>query len=209
MAAALALASCTPQMPDFPPIAAAQRIGVSGAAVRDVEGNAYKTIRIGSQLWMAENYRVQRTPSGHPLSSFAFNDDPERYGQFGRLYQWDTTMNGAATAGAQGICPEGWHVPSDDDWRALIGHLGGESSAGRKLLPGQASGFEAYPSGGADAAGRYLYFGEEAMFWSSTMTEMDRANHWGTNVDGRLSVFAARKGARVAVRCVQDSPATW
>jgi len=195
-------------MPDFPAIDAAQRIGIPGGGVRDAEGNVYTTIRLGTQLWMAENYRVQHSPSGRPVSSFVFNDDPDRYGQFGRLYQWDTTMDSAVTAGARGICPEGWHVPSDDDWRTLMSYLGGESAAGRKLLPGQASGFEAYPSGGADYMGRYVYFGEEAMFWSSTMTDTERANHWGVNRDGRLSVFAARKGARVAVRCVQDSPAT-
>ena len=207
MSVALVLSACTRQMPEFPPVAAGQRIGAPGAELRDVEGNVYKTIRIGAQWWMAENYRLQRTPDKRPLSSFVYDDDPERYGRYGRLYPWDVAMNGATKEDARGICPEGWHVPSDADWRTLIGHLDGESVAGRKLLPGQASGFDAYPSGGADYTGRYVYFGEEAMFWSSTMTEMGRANHWGINIDGRLIVFAARQAARVAVRCVQDSAA--
>jgi hypothetical protein len=85
--------------------------------------------------------------------------------------------------------------------------LGGEAAAGRKLLPGQESGFDACPSGGADFQGRYVDVGAEAMFWSSAETALDRANRWGTSAAGRLSVFAAHKGVGIGLRRLQNTNA--
>ena len=172
--------------------------------VIDVDGNEYRTVQIGSQLWMAENLRVSRDPGGRSIRSFFFQDDSVRYGVNGRLYTWGVAMNGQAGDGVQGICPDGWHLPFDTEWMELFTFLGEDQDRGAALLPGESSGFDALLSGGADARGSYLYAGEWAMFWSSTEAGKDRAYHHGVDSAGTEDRFAALKGARIHVRCLAN-----
>lgn len=200
----LVIISCQQEEPSFEPVSSSAQIGRIDSPVTDIDGNFYQTVRLDNQIWMAENLNVTHSPDAGLIESFVFRDDPDSYGKYGRLYTWETATNSGQGSVIQGICPDEWRIPSDRDWNQLVEYLGGMELAGKKLLPGQESGFDAFPSGGADFRGNYVYFGEEAMYWSSTETGPERANHWGTNPDGRLSVFAARKGARISVRCVKD-----
>jgi len=109
-------------------------------------------------------------------------------------------MNGSVEPGAQGICPGGWHVPTDEEWMQLFEHFG---AAGAELLAGGSMGFEASLDGGADYRGNYLYLGEFALFWSSTQVNDERAYHHSISKDGELDKFAAMKGARIFVRCLR------
>ncbi len=173
--------------------------------VTDVDGNEYRTIAIGGQVWMAENLRVTRAPDGEQIVSYFFADDSLRHAADGRLYTWGVAMNGAGHEGARGICPAGWHLPSDREWMELFGLLGSATVHGKELHVGGSTGFEALLSGGADFRGTYLYYGEIAMFWSSTEVNEERGYHHHVAEDGDRGRFAAMKGARISVRCVQDT----
>ena len=101
--------------------------------VNDIDGNEYNTIQIGNQLWMAENLKVTNYRNGEPIpkisgccdweflqsGAFLNYDDDENYALlYGRLYNWFVIDD------PRGIAPQGWHVPSDDEWKELEMYLG-------------------------------------------------------------------------------------
>ncbi len=123
--------------------------GLQGV-VSDFEGNVYKTVKIGTQIWMAENLRSTYYADGTPISSgaglgditgdntskyyFWYNDDIQHASEWGALYTWAAAMNGetssaANPSGVQGVCPNGWHVPSDAEWKELEMSLGMSAAA--------------------------------------------------------------------------------
>jgi uncharacterized protein (TIGR02145 family) len=102
------------------------------------------------------------------------------------------------------VSPEGWHLPSNEEWKTLIDFLGGESEAGKKLLEGESSGFDALLAGAADFRGKYLYLEDYAIFWSSSEANQERAYHQGFRNDGQCDLFAAMKGARISIRLIKD-----
>jgi uncharacterized protein (TIGR02145 family) len=157
------------------------------ATVADADGNIYNTVLIGDQCWMAENLRVgtmipgttNQTNNGI-IEKHCYNDNPANCITYGGLYQWDELMLG----GAQAICPDGWHVPSDSEWYwltlLLYGDTGGKLKATGTLenLNGlwyapntgatNSSGFNALPAGWKDAAGNYGMMGYQASFFTTT-----------------------------------------
>ncbi|GAG63281.1 unnamed protein product, partial [marine sediment metagenome] len=114
--------------------------------VTDYDGNSYKTTKIGNQIWMAENLNSTRYADGTPLVSgtgagditgdyttkyyFWYDDDSITYADtYGALYTWAAVMNGTSSSdnnpsGVQGVCPDGWHLPSDTAWKELEMYLG-------------------------------------------------------------------------------------
>ena len=86
--------------------------------VTDIDGNAYPVVEIGSQCWMAANLNTTRAADGSAVSRWCCD-----CGAYGGMYSWAEVMNGSTTDGAQGICPDGWHVPSNDDWFTLESFL--------------------------------------------------------------------------------------
>lgn len=106
----------------------------------DIDGNVYKTIQICDQIWMAENLKVTHYRNGDeiPTSNSEWNDSEEGkyavYGNdssniyvYGNLYNWYTVDD------ERGLCPEGWYVPTDDEWTILTDCLGGVDVAGDKM----------------------------------------------------------------------------
>jgi len=112
------------------------------STVADIDGNVYKTVFIGAQCWMAENLRVLSFPNGSPITkgpsaqnapgwendygyyscppnSSNNGEDCSSASSLGYLYQWSAAMNGSSSQGARGICPEGWHVPTYDEYNIL------------------------------------------------------------------------------------------
>jgi len=132
------------------------------------DGNVYKTVAIGNQIWMAENLKYLPSVMSPGTSSvttscyyvygydgISVNDakTTTNYKTYGVLYNWHAAMNGATSStsnpsGVQGACPAGWHVPSDSEWTELADFLGSESVAGGKL---KESGTENWYSPNTDA----------------------------------------------------------
>jgi len=115
-------------------------------AVQDADGNWYNTVLLGTQCWLKENMRTTKYPDSTAIikGPIANNDPNWDVGPYyccppangnstedcaaaaslGMLYHWSTAMYGSTTAGAQGICPSGWHIPTDIEWMTLEGELG-------------------------------------------------------------------------------------
>jgi len=152
--------------------------------------NVYKTVTIGTQTWMAENLNYWTD------SSRCYGNSNDSCVKYGRLYTWADVMalpnsyNTTAWNGSdvkhQGICPAGWHIPSDAEWTTLTTYIGGESSAGTKLK--STNGWTSFGNGGTDAYGFraipggnfYRTYSDSVGFygywWSST--ENNAINAW-------------------------------
>lgn len=167
-------------------------------AVTDIDGNIYNAVQIGNQVWMAENLRTTHYADGTPIPSGSTYDDyhysstepyfydPIAYNiKYGYLYNWPAVIHGAENSnnnpsGIQGICPNGWHVPSDEEWNELkntvennysvdIAEALKATSGWNNTNGNNSSGFSAVPAGYANR-GELCKFGLCACFWSTTMT---------------------------------------
>jgi uncharacterized protein (TIGR02145 family) len=96
--------------------------------VTDADGNVYNTVLIGNQCWMAENLKATKDAAGNSITRYCYNDSSIYCNLYGGIYSWSTVMNGSSgsnsnPSGVQGICPTGWHVPSDAEWTQLVDHV--------------------------------------------------------------------------------------
>lgn len=96
--------------------------------VEDYDGNVYHTVLIGEQCWMASNLNTTRNPAGATITRYCYNNDADNCEYYGGLYNWATVMNGEASSngnpsGVQGLCPDGWHLPSHAEWSELTNYL--------------------------------------------------------------------------------------
>lgn len=107
----------------------------AGCGVKDYEGNSYKTVKIGNQVWMAENLKAS-TEKG----SWCYNNVPENCEKYGRLYTWvaamafpDSCYNSKCESFEkhphQGICPNGFHIPTNEEFNKLYDYVGREKAA--------------------------------------------------------------------------------
>lgn len=176
----------------------------SAPVVKDHEGNAYRTVQIGSQCWMAENMRCTTSPTGkHWLREPHFTAAQPQYSpyyaipldtRYGVLYSWaaaidrsDQVKSGKSfTNTVRGICPEGWHLPNNEEWGKLFTTLGGSNIAGELMkaptrqwqphliIQRSMIGFDATPVGGYTENG-WQYSGMQAFFWSADNFNRDQA----------------------------------
>jgi uncharacterized protein (TIGR02145 family) len=196
---------------------------VSTQTVKDIDGNVYNTVIIGTQLWMTENLKTTRYRDGSPINNIT--DSTAWTNQTTGAYCWyDNSTSNKSTYGAlynyyavddsRNICPSGWHVPTDAEWTTLTDYLGGESAAGGKLKATKfwntgadnSSGFTAFLGGvRAGALGIYFQINLEGYWWSGT--ESDATYAW-TRVmipnDSEIFRFDQDKGDGISVRCVYD-----
>ena len=177
---------------------------IAYGSITDVrDGKVYKTVTIGDQVWMAENLNYADSVQTASLleRSWCFDDVPEHCGVTGRLYTWAAAIDSVALANdaenpmdcgymktcdlvepVQGICPDGWHLPSCDEWLSLITAVGGNPSAVLALRSSSGWGF----ANGSDAAGFSMlpggqkpsdnYFTACAYFWTSSTSP--EAKNW-------------------------------
>ena len=194
-----------------------------GAPVADYDGNVYKTIKIGHQLWMAENLKSVHYSDGTPIEQFAYNNDTANVRVYGRLYRWAAALRGAASSnsipsGIQGASPVGWHIPSDAEWLVLVNNLGGDAVAGGKLKEADTlhwagpnagatneSKFTALPAGWYDFTGEFRRMGE----WSFLTTATSPGSYSVyTRVLKNVLTSADRGDLHpndaVPIRCVKD-----
>lgn len=213
-------------------------IQVLQEGVTDIDGNKYKVVVIGDQVWMAENLKVSKYPDGtpildiYPVFSYVggyrwYEADLNSDGQtdskdslsyvtnYGFMYSWEAIMHGYTSStenpsGIQGVCPDGWHLPSHDEWTELTDYVG--SGPGTKLKLGGNTGFNARLGGhhfGVYASGYFNYFDELGWYWSCTMWASDEPYHRifyrsSSGVGDMLNTAHAYKWNHMSVRCVKD-----
>ncbi len=181
------------------------------------DGKKYKTVKIGSQVWMAENL-AYKTVTG----CWAYDDDENNVAKYGYLYDWETACK---------VCPEGWHLPSDEEWKQMQMALGMSRSeadksfsdedpfrggpVGKKLKSTSGweedsngtneSGFAGRPGGWRNLNGNFNAIGIDGSWWSSTQFVSSYAwyrrlssNHAG------VAKYYDDKRLALSVRCVRD-----
>lgn len=206
----------------------------------DIDDNMYLTAKIGNQVWMAENLKttqyadgtaIQLVESSESWSDLQNTDKAMCYYDnsisnsetYGALYNWAAAMNGATSTNAnpsnvQGVCPDGWHLPSDAEWVELTDYLGGTSVAGGKMKEtGRAhwigshtevtneSGFTALPGGFRTSSGSFFNARYEGYWWSST--EDSNTTAYGPFLffsDTKVIFVNPDKTRGKSVRCLKD-----
>jgi uncharacterized protein (TIGR02145 family) len=190
--------------------------------VIDIDGNSYKTVKIGSQIWMSENLKVTKYRNGESIpnvtnnyewsnlniGAWNINQDVTIYG---RLYNWFTVSDN------RGLCPNGWHVPSLEEWNILVDFLGGEEIAGAKLKATtlwdsnegatNESGFAAFANGFAliNTGNLHVDNGNLGFFWSSSPW-----SDWGAiskklwTITNDIKNHIGDKKNGFSVRCLRD-----
>lgn len=185
----------------------------------DVDGNTYSFKKIGEQVWMRQNLRVTHAPDSTDIVSYVYNNDTTYAEVYGRLYTWNVAMNGSVEEGAQGICPCGWHIPSDEEFKILEMYLGMSreladmknwrgSPVGTRLKVGGDSGYDAKISG-RFVYGSYGYMHSSEYVWTSSEYNNDAWRRCLSSGDSRVGRYATfGKGAGFSVRCVKDQQTT-
>ncbi len=177
----------------------------SGTLIDDRDGKIYKTVKIGEQVWMAENLNYETD------SSYCYNDSASYCVKYGRLYTWYA---------AQKACPSGFHLPNYADWNILIEMGGGEAKAGKILKSRDAMSKNGY---GADSFGFSAllvgywngegYDNERSCFWGANeyidRTAVGNLNDQADNICMRSKTDLAKmtvdyKNLGYSVRCIQD-----
>lgn len=197
----------------------------SATTVKDVDGNEYHTIKIGTQTWMVENLKTTRLNDGTALPviwGYAYKTPGySTYGNnsanrttYGLLYNWYAVDTGK-------LAPEGWRVPTEDDWKILINYLGGfsDNGAGGKLKEtgtlhwaspnGNALdyGFTALPGGRRDGMSAYfMHLRYGGYWWSRSVSSGNdlgsgfQLNYYG----GNASLYTDDKYTALSVRCLKN-----
>lgn len=188
---------------------------------------AYNTISIGSQCWFAENLNIgTRIDKVNPqtdnaiIEKYCFRDNDANCTIYGGLYQWDEMMQYITTEGVKGICPDGWHLPSDGEWIVLTDYLGGTDIAGGKMKEAgtthwyspnteatNESGFTGLPGGQlqGDTDNNYYQLTRWGAFWSSSEIS-------STNVNARylkynyksVTIYSVPKERSISIRCLKN-----
>jgi uncharacterized protein (TIGR02145 family) len=188
------------------------------------DAQTYETVRIGNQTWFAENLRfsggIQQVSgnanwvaiwnNGNPTKqpAWCYYNDSVNYDFFGKLYNWYAVNTGT-------LCPFGWHIPTEAEWKALINYLGGGSEAGGKMKATSSwnqpnlgatnsSGFSALPSG-IRYRGRFSNAGAKSFWWSSTEVNQTTAMFFNLNYyDDDAEWTTHDKTVGMTCRCLKD-----
>jgi uncharacterized protein (TIGR02145 family) len=180
-----------------------------GDSLTDIRDNQkYPTIQIGTQCWMAANLNYGTMISGN--ISQRDNCVPEKYypepcALCSALYQWEELMQYQEVEEIQGLCPPGWHVPSEADWNMLFANWTNNAFAGKALLYNGYSGFNAFLTG-VGYFNHGWWFGDFAtFFWSSTAHGPYKAWAHGMNeYNYSVSYYPGYRGNAFSVRCLKD-----
>jgi uncharacterized protein (TIGR02145 family) len=190
-----------------------------------------QTITIGTQVWMTQNLNVDKFRNGDPIpqaktegewKSYGeageaawcyYDNDPKNGEKYGKQYNW------FAVSDPRGLAPQGWHIPSDDEWKVLTDYLGGKEKAGAKMKGKSgwrndgngtnSSGFSGLPGGYRGYDGKFVDIGYYGYWWSSTEdgTEDGTYNAWFRYLSynrGNVGRHINDKGVGFSVRCVRD-----
>ena len=178
--------------------------------IRDAK--SYPTVQIGTQCWMAANlnYGNQISPSQVQFDNciaekYCYNDNSLNCTNNGGLYQWDEMMKYDDTPAGQGLCPPGWHVPTETDWTTLFNFYLGNAFAGKPLQDTNITGFKALTSGVFYLNSSWSFNGFATLFWSSTPWNATKGISHGLNVfDYSVSLYPSSRANAFPVRCTKD-----
>jgi uncharacterized protein (TIGR02145 family) len=203
-------------------------LGVLNGTVTDIDGNIYKIVKIGSQIWMAENLKVSHYRNGDTIpeetdqtiwgalttGAWCYYNNSDSFGViYGKLYNWYAVID------SRGLAPAGWHVPSDSEWTVLSTYLGGDSFSGGKLKEAgmshwnspntgatNISGFTALPGGWRYNNGIFLYIDYDGHWWS--ISEDDGYYAWGRHLNYDITESIRNnfdKEDGFSIRCIKDN----
>jgi len=192
------------------------------------QNQTYAIVAIGSQCWFQENLNVSQNPAGTNITKKCYNNIAQNCIDYGGLYTWNVAMNNASQSftipsGRRGICPPGWHIPSELEWDLLIHHVA--SSKDRAAIhlketgttywnsPNFAinsSGFSARGSGWEHSNGNKVGFKSSTRFWTTTMWYSNNTNETSAYYielysylpDVRIELDS--KSYFYSVRCLKD-----
>ena len=200
------------------------------------DGQSYNTVLIGGQCWMAESLNIGTMINGSEnmsndgiIEKYCYDNDPANCEIYGGLYKWSEMMEYTFTQGVQGICPTGWHLPTDDEWKILegtvdsqypvgdpiwnnIGYRGFDAGVNLKstsgwIFGGNGSGlydFEMHPCGSRGIYGDFNHLTIYAYFWSSTKYMTSNAYHRKLDFDSdKVARYNIYRGYGLSVRCLK------
>ena len=184
-----------------------------GANLTDIrDGKVYPTVQIGAQCWMAANLNrgtqitsLQVQFDNCVDEKYCFGNDAAKCSKYGGLYQWDEMMRYDDTPAGQGLCPPGWHIPTESEWTILLNYYKGASRAGEPMLDTLMAGFRAHTSGVFYLNSTWSYSGFATIFWTSTPWSAITAISHGMNVyDFSVSVYLSSRANAFSIRCLKD-----
>jgi uncharacterized protein (TIGR02145 family) len=198
-------------------------------SVKDYDGNIYQTIKIGNQVWMAENLRSLHYSDGTPINYYNYNNDTLNVKIYGRLYSSRAATRGTGSSNSnpsnvQGIAPKGWHLPSKAEWQQLADYLGGLNIAGGKMKESgtahwaspntgatNESGFNALPAGIYDFTKVFQWLSEYSCFSTSTfdLNMMEATAVRLQSSDAKMIFGDFHPDDAVSVRCIKDAASTY
>jgi uncharacterized protein (TIGR02145 family) len=199
------------------------------------DGQSYNTIQIGSQCWMAEYLNIGTMVNGSSdqsdngiIEKYCYDNNTSNCDTYGGLYQWNEIMQYVTTPAVQGICPPGWHLPADDEWKTMEMYLGMEQAQadatgwrgtdeGGKLKESgtdhwtspntgatNSSGFTALPTGHRNTNGNFWNLTNNGQCWSSTEDGYAAWNRYLEHTSAQVWRSANNKMDAFGVRCIKD-----
>ncbi|MFA5806018.1 MAG: FISUMP domain-containing protein [Melioribacteraceae bacterium] len=187
-------------------------------------GKTYNTLQVGTQCWLKENLDVgtmiqpwQDASNNTTIEKYCYNNDANNCATYGGLYQWNEAMGYSRTSGTKGICPDGWHIPTKEEYEALAATVNNDGNA--LIAVGQGpgtntTGFSAMLAGVRNSSATFTWLGTYPFFLISTETSATDAYHLVLRAQttygysGFYFEHSGNKGGGYSVRCLKDETAT-
>ena len=182
------------------------------------ERKTYGTVLIGAQCWLKENLNVGSMLEGTSIQTtnsqtdngiiekYCYENDTANCSIYGGLYQWNEAMQYVTTSGAQGICPDGWHIPSYEEFQTLYTQVGGSANALKAIGNGtgnNSSGFSALSAGYLHTM--FAELGTTGFIWSSTQINPAEATYLYMYAQNDfMSYYNNWNWYGVSVRCLKN-----
>ena len=193
----------------------ANPVFICGQFLFDIRDNqSYPSVQIGSQCWFSTNlnYGIQISSSIAQRDNcvnekYCYNNNPVNCNRNGSFYQWDELMQYDDYQGQQGLCPPGWHIPTENDWQILFNFFQGVAFSASQLLYTGFSGFNAFVTGTSHQNNSWDYWNFATFFWSSTNDGSNKAWAHGMNNkinDNSVSTYPSTRSNAFFVRCLKD-----